>query len=38
MREVALILLEKLHAAIPVLFDDLWEDYCILYRKEVNKE
>ena len=38
MREVALILLEKLHATIPVLFDDLWEDYCILYRKEVNKE
>ena len=27
MREVALIALEKLHAAVPVLFDDLWEEY-----------
>lgn len=27
MREVALILLEKVHALIPVCFDDVWEEY-----------
>ena len=27
MREVALILLEKVHALIPVCFDDIWEEY-----------
>lgn len=27
MREVALIALEKLHAAVPVLFDDIWGQY-----------
>ena len=27
MREVAMILLGMLHRAIPVVFDDLWEDY-----------
>ena len=27
MQEVALILLEQVHAKIPVLFDDLWEEY-----------
>ena len=27
MREVALILLEKVHAIIPVCFDDVWEEY-----------
>lgn len=27
MREVALILLKEVHAKIPVLFDDLWEEY-----------
>lgn len=27
MREVALILLKKVHAIIPVCFDDIWEEY-----------
>lgn len=27
MREVSLILLRKVHDAIPILFDDLWEEY-----------
>ena len=27
MRELALILLEKVHALIPVCFDDVWEEY-----------
>lgn len=27
MREVALILLDKVHASIPVLFDDIWGEY-----------
>ena len=27
MREVALILLEKVHALIPICFDDIWEEY-----------
>lgn len=27
MREVALILLEKVHTLIPVCFDDIWEEY-----------
>lgn len=27
MREVSLILLEKVHALIPVCFDDIWEEY-----------
>lgn len=27
MREVAMILLEKVHARIPVCFDDIWEEY-----------
>lgn len=27
MREVALILLDKLHSLIPVCFDDIWEEY-----------
>lgn len=27
MREVMLMLLEKLHAAIPVVFDDIYEEY-----------
>lgn len=27
MREVAMILLKEVHAKIPVLFDDLWEEY-----------
>ena len=29
MREVMLMLLEKLHAAIPVVFDDLYEEYMV---------
>ena len=27
MREVALILLDKVHALIPVCFDDIWSEY-----------
>lgn len=27
MREVALILLDKVHDSIPVCFDDIWSDY-----------
>ena len=27
MREVALILLDKVHSMIPVCFDDIWEEY-----------
>lgn len=27
MREVALILLDKLHSLIPVCFDDIWGEY-----------
>ena len=27
MREVALLLLDKLHDAVPVCFDDLWEKW-----------
>lgn len=30
MREVALILLEKVHALIPVCFDDIWGEYHVL--------
>ena len=30
MREVALILLEKVHALIPVCFDDIWSEYHVL--------
>lgn len=29
MREVMMMLLEKLHAAIPVVFDDLYEEYMV---------
>lgn len=27
MREVALILLDKVHSMIPVCFDDIWSEY-----------
>lgn len=30
MREVALILLEKVHALIPICFDDIWGEYHVL--------
>lgn len=34
MREVALILLEKVHALIPVCFDDIFDDIWEEYREQ----
>lgn len=37
MREVALILLGKVHNLIPVLFDDLWEEYKDAILQEIQR-